>query len=40
MIAEQSWKRWKLQTEQVRGCDHDGTWGPTARGFRCCANPK
>jgi hypothetical protein len=20
-------------------CDHDGTWGPTARGFRCCASP-
>jgi len=20
-------------------CDHDGTWGPSARGFRCCAAP-
>jgi hypothetical protein len=20
-------------------CDHDGTWGPSARGFRCCAPP-
>jgi hypothetical protein len=19
-------------------CDHDGTWGPSARGFRCCAD--
>lgn len=20
-------------------CDHDGTWGPSARGFRCCKKP-
>ena len=27
-------------SESLHRCDHDGTWGPTARGFRCCANPK
>jgi hypothetical protein len=21
-------------------CDHDGTWGPSARGFRCCKDPE
>ncbi len=27
-------------SEALHRCDHDGTWGPTARGFRCCATPK
>ncbi len=24
-------------SERLHRCDHDGTWGPSARGFRCCA---
>lgn len=27
-------------SEALHRCDHDGTWGPSARGFRCCANPQ
>lgn len=23
-------------SEALHRCDHDGTWGPSARGFRCC----
>jgi hypothetical protein len=25
-------------SESLHRCDHDGTWGPSARGFRCCAD--
>jgi hypothetical protein len=25
-------------SEALHRCDHDGTWGPSARGFRCCAD--
>lgn len=24
-------------SEALHRCDHDGTWGPSAKGFRCCA---
>lgn len=27
-------------SEALHRCDHDGTWGPTARGFRCCKDPQ
>ncbi len=27
-------------SESLHRCDHDGTWGPTARGFRCCKDPE
>ncbi|MCU0694734.1 MAG: hypothetical protein MUF54_25430 [Polyangiaceae bacterium] len=23
-------------SEALHRCDHDGTWGPSAKGFRCC----
>jgi formylglycine-generating enzyme required for sulfatase activity len=23
-------------SEALHRCDHDGTWNPSARGFRCC----
>ena len=26
-------------SEALHRCDHDGTWGPSARGFRCCGDP-
>ena len=25
-------------SEKLHRCDHDGTWGPSARGFRCCSD--
>lgn len=27
-------------SEALHRCDHDGTWGPSARGFRCCKDPE
>jgi formylglycine-generating enzyme required for sulfatase activity len=27
-------------SEALHRCDHDATWGPSARGFRCCADPQ
>ncbi|MBL6974879.1 MAG: SUMF1/EgtB/PvdO family nonheme iron enzyme [Deltaproteobacteria bacterium] len=27
-------------SEALHRCDHDGSWGPSARGFRCCADVK
>jgi len=27
-------------SEELHRCDHDGTWGPSARGFRCCKDPE
>jgi len=27
-------------SEALHRCDHDGTWGPSARGFRCCKDPQ
>lgn len=27
-------------SEALHRCDHDGNWGPSAKGFRCCATPK
>lgn len=29
-----------MNSEALHRCDHDGTWGPTARGFRCCKDPE
>lgn len=26
-------------SEALHRCDHDADWGPSARGFRCCAQP-
>jgi formylglycine-generating enzyme required for sulfatase activity len=26
-------------SETLHRCDYDATWGPTAQGFRCCADP-
>lgn len=26
-------------SEALHRCDHDGIWGPSARGFRCCKDP-
>jgi hypothetical protein len=28
-----------LDSEALHRCDYDATWGPSARGFRCCATP-
>jgi formylglycine-generating enzyme required for sulfatase activity len=28
-----------IDSKALSRCDHDATWGPTARGFRCCAAP-
>jgi formylglycine-generating enzyme required for sulfatase activity len=25
-------------SERLHRCDHDGTWGPSAQGFRCCSD--
>ena len=25
-------------SEALHRCDHDGTWGPSAKGFRCCSD--
>jgi formylglycine-generating enzyme required for sulfatase activity len=27
-------------SEALHRCDHDATWGPSARGFRCCKDPE
>lgn len=27
-------------SEALHRCDHDGSWGPSARGFRCCSDVK
>jgi formylglycine-generating enzyme required for sulfatase activity len=27
-------------SEALHRCDHDGTWSPTAKGFRCCKDPE
>jgi len=29
-----------LDSQALHRCDHDGTWGPSARGFRCCKDPE
>jgi sulfatase modifying factor 1 len=28
-----------IDSERLHRCDHDADWGPSARGFRCCADP-
>jgi formylglycine-generating enzyme required for sulfatase activity len=25
-------------SERLHSCEHDGTWGPSAQGFRCCSD--
>jgi hypothetical protein len=27
-----------IDSEALHRCDHDGTWGPSAQGFRCCSD--